>query len=364
VIIDVSVHPTLGDKVLKTLLGPPWNKSRLPHMLGTRYEPPFAELVAPPEKTCDRDAIAAELFGDRGVDIAVVTPLTRGLLPNPQQAAAVARAVNRWVADEWLGFDSGQRPFLGSIRLPVTNVSAALDEIDFWGDDMRFVSVAVSLRAFLPYGDETYFPIWRAAAERGLPVCVYDDASTVVEHYETPVGAMRYFTEKHAVRPFAGILHLSSLITSGTFDRLPELKFVMGDGSVDLARPMLWRIDKDWRQSRSEVPWVERPPSSYVADHVRFVCQPEDGRPNGQSVDEDLVRISDSVRLVLYGSHYPYWDDTDPSSMLAGWPTTGHERILAGNALDFFPRLPQSIGRTREVTEAVPARPRPRRRPT
>lgn len=350
-IIDVSVHPTLGDEELRRQLGAPWNKARLPHLLGTRYEPPFAELVAPLDRTGDPQTVSDALFVEQGIDAAIVTPMTRGLLPNPQQAAAVAHATNSWVAERWLPFHGEAGRFLGSIRLAVTDVAAAVTEIETWADHERFVQLAVPLRTFLPYGDEFYFPIWRAAAERGFPVCVYDDASNVVENYETPVGAMRYFTEKHAVRPLAGIVHLSSLITSGVFDRLPDLQFVMGDGGVDLSRPMFWRIDRDWRQGRVEVPWVEKLPSLYLADHVRFVSQPEDGRSDGRSVDEDLVRISDSEQLLLFGSHYPYWDYTDARAALQGWPEETRDKVLARNALEALPRIAANMTRI----DAMPA---------
>jgi hypothetical protein len=40
---------------------------------------------------------------------------------------------------------------------------------------------------------------------------------------------------------------------------------------------VLWRVDKDWRSGRAEVPRVDRTPSGYLADHVRFVVHASDG---------------------------------------------------------------------------------------
>jgi len=339
-IVDASVNPVIGDKELRHQLGSPWGTSRLPPALSTRYEPPFDELAVPPDRAGDSAAAAELLFGkEGGVDAAVVTPMTRGLLPNPQQAAAVAHAVNTWVAEQWLACPEADGRFTGSIRVSVIDVATALEEIESWVDDPRFVQIAVPLRVFLPYGDDFYFPIWRAAAELDLPVCIYDDGANVVEHPETPIGPVRFFAEKHAIKPLAAIVHLSSFITAGVFERLPGLRVVVGDGGVDVARPMFWRIDRDWRQGRSEIPWVERPPSSYLREHIRFISQPEDARPDGRRLDDDLMRIVDAENLVLFGSHYPYWDYVEPTSALSDWPEAVRKRILAENTLEFTPRL-------------------------
>lgn len=286
-----------------------------------------------PEATADR------LFVESNVSVAILSPLTRGLVPNPQMAAAIAHATNSWVVDRWFESPHAKGRFVSTIRISVTNVGAALTEIELWADDPRFVAIAVPLRAFLPYGDDFYFPIWTAAVELNMPIFIFDDNAATVEHPETPVGPLMYLAEKHTLRPMASVVHLSSLITSGVFDRLPDLRVVVGDGGVDVARPMFWRIDRDWRQGRVEIPWVERLPSLYLLDHIRFVSQPEDGTVDGETLDDDLVRISDAEHLVLYGSHFPFWNFLPAETALGGLSRLARERIFSGNALEVVPRL-------------------------
>ncbi len=252
---------------------------------------------------------------------------------------------NEWLHDRWLGLSDPQVRLFGSIRVPVTVPDLAVTEIERWATDDRFVQLAVPLRTPAPYGDERYFPIWQAAAANGLPVFVRDDGSRAnMEPPPTPVGAPIHFAEYHALAPLATIVHASSLITSGVFDRLPNLVFVFGDGGIDLATWMLWRVDKDWRSGRLEIPWVTELPSSYLRRHVRFVSRAEDGRPDGLKVDHEQLRITEAADLAVFGSNYPFWDQVDPRESFREWPDGSAERVLAGNALDVYPRLAAALG--------------------
>jgi uncharacterized protein len=293
----------------------------IPPALGSRYGPPFEQLT---ERARPRS------------DIAVLTPLTRGLFANQLQAAAFASATNQWLCDRGLADVDQGATLLGSIRVPVIDPPAAVREIERWADDARFVQIAVPLRAPAPYGDERYFPIWRIAAERGLAIYIHDDLSTTIEQPPTAVGFPRYFAEYHAFTPAIGIVHLSSLITSGTLDRLPGLRVVFGDGGIDLARALLRRLDKDWRSGRVEIPWLADPPSSYLS-RLRFVIHAEDAAPNG--FDVELRPLAEIEQLLLFGSHHPFWDGLDPEQHFSQWPAVARDRVLARNALGYYPRL-------------------------
>lgn len=342
-IVDVGVHPIIGDPELRSRIGQPWANGLLPHPLGSRHLPVFDELVTSLEDAGDPAAYVDRMLTADGVDAAVLTPLGRGLLSNPQEAAAVTAAVNEWVAERWLPPAGGAGRLYGAIRVTVNDLDAAMADLERWADDPRFVAIVVPLRTVVPYGDERYFPLWRAAAELGLPVYVLDDGATVVEHPETPVGPVRYFAEKHVLQPMSVMVHLTTLITGGVFERLPELRFVFGDGGLDLARSMLWRVDKDWKSARIEVPWVQRLPSAYADDHVRFAWQPEDGTRDGIHLDDEVLDVTRGARLLLYASHFPYWRHRDPSTALSAWPDEARERVLGANAIEVFPRLGAAV---------------------
>jgi predicted TIM-barrel fold metal-dependent hydrolase len=151
------------------------------------------------------------------------------------------------------------------------------------------------------------------------------------------------FAENDALRPQLSIIHLASLVVSGTFDRLPALQVIFGDGGADLAAPMMWRVDKDWRSGRIEVPWIEEEPSTIALRHAGFVSQAQDGRPDGERPSEELARISHAATHLLYGSRLPYWDAVTPADACAALPADVHPRVLGENALERMPRLKTAL---------------------
>ena len=61
------------------------------------------------------------------------------------------------------------------------------------------------------------------------------------------------------------------------FGRHPDLRFVFADGGYDILTPLMWRLDTFWMSMRDQTPWVDRYPSEYLPDHVRFCSSAFDG---------------------------------------------------------------------------------------
>jgi predicted TIM-barrel fold metal-dependent hydrolase len=339
-VIDCSVHPVVTDEHYGETVGPPWNFRKFPKLLGDRYGAPFDQLDTSIEEASSPSALAGRVLQD--VDYAILTPSARGYYPNPQQAAAVAGAANRLLHEEWLDEPEASGRYLGSIRVALNDAGVAVREIEKWADDDRFVQIVVPARALGTFGEQRFFPIWKAAAELGLVVYVHDDLGTLAEAPLTQVGYPSFFAEAHAVRPMAGIVQLTSLIIAGVFERLPNLRVVFGDVSVHAARSLVVRTDKDWRSDRLEVPWVTDEPTTYFERHVRFATQPEDQiSPHGELAEGGIG--GDSSALTVYGSRRPYWDSVEVDAVVPDWSADARERCLAGNALEFYPRLGQRV---------------------
>ncbi len=336
-IIDCAVHPVMESNRFNQFVGGPWNLRQLPTLFGEKYGAPFSQLSVPAADASSPAAVAAALRA-AGIDRAILAPTTFGYWPNPHQAIAVAKAANTMLVEDWLDSPEADARFLGSIRVAMNDIDAALEEIDRLADDPRFVQIVVPARAMATYGDQRFFPIWRAAAERGLAVFIHDDLSAVVEPPPTQVGFPSFYAELHTLRPMSGIVHMTSLICSGVFERLPDLRVVLGDVSIHEARAFAIRTFKDWQSDRVEVPWMEREPTDYFEKHFRFVCQPEDEiSPHSRRAAGTLG--GDNASLVVFGSRHPYWDGVDPQDVFTAWSEKDRARCLADNAAAFYPRL-------------------------
>ena len=92
----------------------------------------------------------------------------------------------------------------------------------------------------------------------------------------------------------------------------------------------MWKLDRDWKGLRDEVPWVKRPPSEYVRENVRFTTQPivEPHKKEHLAVLLDMVYAEETL---VFSSDYPHWDFDDPTRALAGIPEELRRKICVDN---------------------------------
>ena len=104
-----------------------------------------------------------------GIEVGNLIALSRGGMEerNPDLAAAMASACNDWQIAEWLEPEPRLR---GGIVVAQDNPESAVAEIEKHAGDKRFVQVIMSTRPNETLGTRKYWPIYRAAAEAGLPV--------------------------------------------------------------------------------------------------------------------------------------------------------------------------------------------------
>ena len=181
-----------------------------------------------------------------------------------------------------------------------------------------------------------YDPIWEAAAEVGLPVAVH-------VHYEgvgtsgplTGAGMPDFYTEFHTLNGASLQGHLVSILCHGVFERHPGAKVVFMEGGLVGYVGVLWRLDQNWRATRSEIPWCRRRPSEYVWDHIRFTTQPLEEPDDPQQLAAVLAPLHPE-RTLMYATDYPHWDFDDPDQTLRTLPAEWREPIRYGTAASFF----------------------------
>ncbi|MGH3302695.1 MAG: amidohydrolase family protein [Streptosporangiaceae bacterium] len=103
----------------------------------------------------DIDVLRAQLLDEYGTDIAVLIPLTFVLEGPAAYRAALCRAINDWVAEEWLDRDPRLR---ASLNVPFESADLAVAEIERFADDPRFVQVMVRGDNQSEWGDRKCWP--------------------------------------------------------------------------------------------------------------------------------------------------------------------------------------------------------------
>jgi uncharacterized protein len=221
-------------------------------------------------------------------------------LHNPDAAAAVASALNEWLAAEWLAKDSRLR---ASIIVPSQFPELAAAEIERMAGRPGFVQVLLPVRSEAPYGSRNFRPLFAAAAAHHLPVGLHFGGSP--GNPPTPVGWPSFFMEEYAGMSSVFQTQLISIVAGGLFDSFTDLRLVLIEGGVAWLPSMLWRLDKNWKGLRREIPWVRRPPSEYIRQHVRMTTAPFDAPGDLKQLREVVAQLG-SDDLLLYSSDYPH----------------------------------------------------------
>jgi hypothetical protein len=249
---------------------------------------------------------------------------------------AIARAVNDWIAREWLDHDQRLR---ASIVVPQQNAELAVQEIERVAPDKRFLQVLLLAGSEITLGRRQNWPIYAAAERLGLNVGIH--AGSMFRNPTTPIGWPSSFTEQYVNQAMAFQSQLTSLITEGVFAKFPTLTFVLMESGVSWLPAFLWRLTKFWKGLRSEVPWVADPPASIIRDRVRMTLQPFDA-PSDDGGVMRLIKQIGSDEMLLFSTDYPHWQFDGMAAMPAGIDPALAKKIMADNPLRTYPRLLQT----------------------
>ena len=257
---------------------------------------------------------------------------------NEDLADALASAVNDWQIAAWLEPESRLR---GSIVVPSQNPILAAREIDRVGGYPGFVQVIVPVRSQAPYGNRRYDPIFEAAVRNDLTFGIHYGGGA--GHPSTPSGWAMTYVEEYAGMSGVFQSQVISLVMEGAFDRFPALRVAMIEGGFTWMPSLMWRMDKEWKGLRSDTPWVKRPPSDYVRDHIRLTLQPTD-TPEDMGQLTQIIRQLDSDRMLLFSTDYPHWHfDTPEGALPAALARATRGRIYSENAREFYLRATARI---------------------
>lgn len=254
-------------------------------------------------------------------------------LPNADYAAALAHAYNDYLIEEWLSIEPRLR---GAMLIATQDVPQAVREIERVGRHPAIVEVLVSNGARLPYGNRYYHPIFEVCEALGLPFALHTGSEGAgINGQPSVAGYGSYYVENRQVRPQGYQTHIASLIFEGVFERFPKLRVVFVEGGYSWLAPFLWRLDADWRSLRQQTPWVKRPPSEYVWEHLRFTSQPLE-EPDHPSHLLEIFKWNRADRTLMFSSDYAHWDFDSPTDAFPPVPDDLKRRIFYDTARELY----------------------------
>ena len=351
-VVDCDVHIDDTPEALAPHCAMPWRRAlenmrttprQYLHIRGYNDLPEEGvEAMAPafpggfPTRTVADAKQMLEELSKLSIDAAVVFPdhlLTLAGLPNAEYAVALAAAYNRWLTDELL---DGAHGLYGAIIAASQNPVAAAEEIERYADDSHVVCVFLPTSTVHPlWGHRSYDPIFRAAEEASLPVALHS-VSAVHPHFPFNVEQFDTALARHTVsHTFSMMANLISMVTTGVPVRFPKLKVLFTEAGISWVPFIQWRLDKEYNESRRELPFYDDRPSSYMSN-MYFATQPiEEPRRKRDLVD--LMNLFDGEDHVVFASDWPHHDFDHPRQIFdLPMSPEAKRKVLESNAADLF----------------------------
>ena len=341
-IIDCDLHPIVPSvDVLLPYLPAYWREqigqSGFKGPVDTAYPASAAtsarsDMPAPGSAGEQLQALRAQVLDPQPVACAILNcDYAVDSLHNPDAAAALASALNDWLAAEWLD----QEPRLrAALVVPSQYPELAAREIARLGDHPGFVQILLPVRSAMPYGNRNFHPLFAAAARYHLPVGIQFGGAP--GNPPTPAGWPSFYLEEYAGMASVFQSQLLSMVSEGLFDQFPELRVVLIESGCTWLPSLMWRFDKEWKGLRREVPWVRRLPSEYIREHVRLTLQPFDAPPGSAHLLQLVDRIG-SEDMLLFATDYPHrHDDGSELALLEDLPAGLARKILHANAAALY----------------------------
>ncbi len=341
--IDCDIHNELPSlHALEPYLADHWvdyiNESGFTGPDANDY-PAGAEITARPGSTptsgapagSDLGLLREQLLDPLDVEIGILNCAYRvGSVHHPDLAAALATAVNQWQVDAWFAPEPRLR---ASIVVPVQLPDLAAAEIARWAEHAGFVQVVLPVRSEALYGNRRYWPIFEAATQHDLVVGIHYGGAP--GHPPTPSGWPSTYLEEYVDMSAIFQSQVMSLVVEGTFDRFPTLRIALIESGFTWLPSLMWRMDKEWKGLRHNIPWVKRPPSAYMREHLRLTTAPLDAPDAAQL--RQIVEQIESEEMLMFGSDYPHWHADAPTEIFEmGLPDPLVQGIRSKNARRFY----------------------------
>ena len=335
-LIDADVHQSIADYTrLRPYLPPPGAPtsraaSAVLHRIRRCAGGLYRTDVTPPGEG-EPGAIRTGCASSTSTATASATPsstgqhLGLGTLPDGDFATALASAYNSWTVTPGSPSTTrtdGSRP--PSWSPPRTATPREIDRLG--AHPLR--AGADDQRPGGPHGAQAVPPHLRGRPAPGPPVAVHPGSEgRGVAGPPTAAGWVSKHIEWHTCLPQTAQAHVVSLVCQGVFVKYPRLKVVLVECGMGWLPHVMWRLDKNYKALRNEVPWLERLPSEYIKAHIRLTTQPVE-EPESDAQFLSLLEMMDAGQTLMLSTDYPHWDFDDPVAAFRSVPQPLRQRIF------------------------------------
>jgi predicted TIM-barrel fold metal-dependent hydrolase len=235
--------------------------------------------------------------------------------------------------------------FMAVASIPLGNLDHALAELGRAMDELNMDGIMVGTNINQrPLSDDFFLPFFEEVNRRKIPVVLHPIRSAIEDLMPKEDLALGIPTSVGFL--FETTRTIAQMTFKGTFERLPDLVFVLphGGGAIPFLSPR-WDI---FYRSRPEGHLLRRlphPPSYYLKRHYY-----DTALSYAHSSLACTLELA-GVDHVVFGTDHPYTNDFRGRETIQGIVNYGfskeeEEKIFFGNAATLFPRLMERSQKT------------------
>lgn len=256
-----------------------------------------------------------EVKEETGADEVICQP--NNSLPFPHSNYEVMKnelltAYNDWLVERVIDVDEG---IYGALAVPDWNIDLALEELERYGEEKGIVAAQNWIPGYKPLGHKANDPWLEKVVSLDLPILLHvgggsrpsgtlqsDPITSYVAFLGTPSGQ--------------NMKVVANMITSGMFDKYPELEIIIGEAGTNWIPAVAHRMDDIYQRQSEDVCLTERMiemdqqylskmPSEYIWDHLYFTTQPI-ALPENRNEVEAILTTCHADEMYLFSTDWPH----------------------------------------------------------
>jgi len=271
-----------------------------------------------------------------GIDAAFLYPsigLFCGSIQDPELAAAVARAYNRWLADYCKPYPDR---LFGVAMIPLQSVEHAVQEMTFARKELGFRGAFIRPN---PYSNQMidqpmYEPFWQAAEDLDMSVGFHEGGGAGMPQvgYDRFTGRGARHIVSHTMEMMMAAL---AVIWGGVCERHPKVRIAFLESGGGWIAPWLDRMNRHYDDQGFNDSGLKLRPSEYFERNCWIAFEP---------VEKSLGVLAEYIgpHKILWATDYPHPDGFFPGApdmmrgLLGNASATTRDQIMAGSAKAFY----------------------------